>query len=129
MWKHEYPLWEKYYPKGKVILDVGAEKESIAFFQSKGSYVIPIGPDVPLLSGWYDPQLNVRQKVDGIKIDIDGAEWGMVIETHAYKPRLRKLYQFPKTGTAIYRLEKGPRAGISFYKRFRIWLALRRRFG
>lgn len=92
MWEHEYQLWEKYYPQGKTILDVGADPESVEFFKKRGQTAIPIGD-------------AYGQHLDGIKIDVDGSELGMVLETH-YPVKWKLLYRFPGTQTRIWRLER-----------------------
>lgn len=117
VWEHEYPIWEKHYPRGRHVLDVGAEEESIQFFKTHGAEkVYAIGDEV-------------GSHVDAIKIDIDGAEWGMVVETHGYKPELELLYVHPRgRDVRIYRLRRGRRLqSDTAWKRFRLWLNLRGR--
>lgn len=103
VWEKEYPIWEKYYPRNSPVVDIGADPESIKFFENRGQKVIPIGDEVGSHIGQ-----------GAIKIDIDGGEWGLVIETHEYKPKLKFLYDMGG-GTRIYRLEKGRRLHNSLF--------------
>lgn len=115
MWEHEYEIWGKFYPQGRRVLDIGADPESVKFFQDRGQEVIPVGD-------------AFGSHVDGIKIDIDGDEWGTVVETHVYKPRLTLLYEHPDKATRIYRLDRGPKISpYSKMKRLRIWIGRMRR--
>jgi hypothetical protein len=92
VWEHEREIWEKYYPKGSPILDIGADPESVRFFQNRGQQVIPIGD-------------SFGSHIGAIKIDIDGSELGMVLETHG-PMKWKHLYTFPGTQTCIWRLER-----------------------
>lgn len=93
MWEHEYPLWERFYPwrQGGVVLDIGAEPESTRWFREHGCRTIPIGH-------------AYGQHIDAIKIDIEGAERGMIVETHFPNPRLHLLHRF-ENGVQLWRLD------------------------
>lgn len=96
MWEDEYPVWERCYPTpaGGTVLDVGADPESVRWFLEHGvRRVIPIGE----LYGSH---------LDAVKIDIEGAERGLVVETHFRQPRLVLLHRWPN-GAAIWRLDGG----------------------
>lgn len=114
VWESEYPVWERCYPRGKSILDIGADPESISFFKAHGSETVHAIGD------------EYGSHVDAWKMDIDGGEWGGVIETHNFIPKLTLIHDW-KTGVRIYRLDKGKQIRRPLWKRFRLWLAIRRR--
>ena len=115
MWEAEYSIWARFYPEGKNILDVGCEMESYSFFSLRGSKVYPIGD-------------AFGSHVDGIKIDIDGGEWGMIVETHGGDPKLVKLHDF-ENGAKLYRLEKKNNYPMNKTRYSSVWRMLRVKIG
>lgn len=93
MWEDEYPIWEQFYPTEGIVLDVGADIESVQWFKQHGARVIPIGDEF-------------GTHIDAIKIDVEGAERGMIIETHFPKPRLELLHTWPNK-VQLWRLTGG----------------------
>lgn len=98
--KDELEMWHKnYLPCGKVVLDIGAGNgETAQFYLNHGAEtVIAVEPDAKLLDENFvnDERVIINPfAVDHIKIDIEGAELGMIVETHnSYK--FKKIYSFP----------------------------------
>lgn len=92
----EREIWEKYYPKGKgkYILDVGSDDQSLNFFYMHGAKkVYPIGK-------YFGSEISQGC----IKIDIEGIERGMIIETHYANPKLVLLHDFGN-GIKIWKLD------------------------
>lgn len=94
--KDELEIWEKYYPKGKgkYIVDIGSDKESMKFFYGHGAKKVYCIGDY----------FNSHVSDGGIKIDIEGAERGMIIETHYKNPKLVLLHEF-ENGVKLWRLD------------------------
>jgi hypothetical protein len=92
----EQEIWEKFYPqaKGKYVLDVGADPVSVRFFYSKGA------KQVWKIGDFYGTHVSPGC----IKVDIEGDEKGMVIETHYPNPKLVLLHDYGN-GVKLWRLE------------------------
>lgn len=89
---NEIEIWRKYYPKGQNILDIGADRDSVRFFYENGAKtVFAIGD-----------QYGIH--VDAIKLDVEGIEKGMIIETHYKNPKLVLLHEF-ENGVKLWRLD------------------------
>jgi len=113
---YELDMWHRdYLPKkltGKWVLDGGAGcGETAFFFLAHGAAgVVCFEPDPAALRCLYrnfgeDPRvIIVPYPIDFIKLDIEGAEKDMVIETH-FIPELKKLDTFHGTVT-LWRLAK-----------------------
>ena len=90
----ELGIWEKYYPKGDYIVDIGATKESVDFFREHGA------KRVYKIGDFY----GFHVSNGGIKIDIEGSERGMIIETHYANPKLVLLHEY-ENGVKLWRLD------------------------
>lgn len=95
----ELSMWHRcYLPVGKVVLDVGAGCGETAFFYLNhgAQRVICIEADNEALEmlrrnfGADDRVVIVSAKLDSIKIDIEGGEQGMLLETH-FPSRLKTI--------------------------------------
>ena len=122
--ERELSMWHLYYlPNkslvGKTVLDLGAGcGETAHFYLNHGaSRVICVEPDKKLLERLRrnfgdDPRVViVPEFVDHIKMDIEGAEEGMIFEAH-FLVKLRKLSGSPRE--TLWRIERrsGLRAAI-----------------
>jgi hypothetical protein len=113
----ELELWHRVYlPIGNIVLDVGAGNgETAQFYLNHGAKkIICIESDAGLLceNFAHDPRIMIVPfGIDSIKVDAEGCEENMIIETH-----------FPSKFKAVYNLP-----GRSFYKILRVRLALRTR--
>jgi hypothetical protein len=116
----ELEKWHRYYlPVGKTILDLGAGCGETAFFYLNhgAQRVICIEGNPSALKllkenfGTDSRVVIVDAYVDSIKVDIEGAEEDMVIETH-FAPFLKHLYTLPHSdstlpgGVSIWRLTR-----------------------
>ncbi len=99
----EGPFWEAYYPRGTTVLDVGSYIDTPYWFLKHGARrVIAIDKEQYTFT---DPRIHyVRAEIDAIKIDIEGAEKGMIIETHYPNPHLVLLHSWPGD-VKLWRLE------------------------
>ncbi len=111
--ERELPLWHRcYLPVGKTVLDVGAGMgETALFYLNHGaSRVICIEADPESLKHLRenfrnDPRIQVIDAhIDSVKVDIEGGERGMVVETH-FPPRFSKLWN-PWPGLALWKIEE-----------------------
>ena len=109
-------MWHLYYLPhkplaGKTVLDLGAGcGETAKFFLNHGaSRVVCIEPDSKCLeylrqNFGKDPRVViVSDSIDHIKIDIEGAEEGMIFEAH-FPVKVRKLSGSPRA--TLWRIEK-----------------------
>jgi hypothetical protein len=98
----EKEIWEKYYPRGNTILDVGSFNDSPFWFLEHGAKRV-----IAIDQRWFnfeDERVNfIKAKIDGIKIDIEGAEKNMIIETHYQDPKLELVHDF-NNGVKLWRL-------------------------
>ena len=117
----ELEMWHKFYPKGPGIkLDLGAGcGETANFFLLHGAEkVISIEGEPRALAlleknfGNDKRVIIIPAMVKGIKIDIEGSEWGTVIETHNAYPRLHRLTAFGDR-CALHRLDPSERPDIT----------------
>ena len=110
----ELEKWHEYYlpAQGKTVLDLGAGCGETAFFYLNhgAKHVIsvePPGPALDLLRRNFgdDPRVTiVPASVDRIKIDIEGFEEGMLVETHFPTQFARVWNQTPEI--SVWRLNK-----------------------
>ena len=112
--RQELDLWHRtYLPAGEVELDVGAGcGETVCFFLNHGSkHVIAIEADpsaYQLLLQNYgnDPRVTcIQAKIGHVKIDIDGAEKNMILETH-FPVRFKKLQRIAHSEMILWRVEQ-----------------------
>lgn len=116
MLERELSMWHLYYlPRkplvGKTVLDLGAGcGETAKFFLNHGaSRVVCVEPESKCLEYLQknfgkDPRvLIVSEFIDHIKIDIEGAEEGMIFEAH-FPVKVRKLSGSPRE--TLWRVEK-----------------------
>ena len=90
----ELDIWEKFYPKGRQVVDIGATRESVEFFKKHGAKTIYT------IGDFYGNHVS-----NGcIKIDIEGSERGMIIETHYANPKLVLLHEY-ENGVKLWRLD------------------------
>lgn len=129
----ELPLWHKFYPTTSgVVLDVGAGNgETAQYYLNHGaSHVICIEPEAELLEQNFGRDRRVTVipgKVDLIKIDCEGAERDMVVESHfpsAWKTTKRfggniKLTQLEPSHPDLFQLYKNTRVRLGLRTRLR----------
>lgn len=109
----ELSMWHKHYPHGKTVLDLGAGYgETAQFFLNHGAErVICIESDPRAVEGLranFGGRVGVeivQAHVDAVKVDIEGSEWGLVVETHGAFPRLTRLQNFGSR-VGLNRLDK-----------------------
>jgi hypothetical protein len=121
-------MWHLYYlPRkplaGKTVLDLGAGcGETAKFFLNHGaSRVVCVEPDNKCLdylrkNFGNDPRVTiVSDFVDHIKVDIEGAEEGMIFEAH-FPVKVRKLSGSPRE--TLWRVEKRTGLWAAFLVKF-----------
>ena len=101
--RNELELWNKTYPKGKVFLDIGSNYDTPYWSLKNGSEKV-IAIDKAMVFFRDERIVFIRAKIDAIKIDIEGAEKGMVIETHYANPHLILLNEYPNE-VRLWRLD------------------------
>jgi hypothetical protein len=106
--KYEAEIWEKFYPQAKgTVLDVGSHCDSPFWFLRHGASSVVAIDKENFAKELEHPQIRfVQAEIDAIKIDIEGAERNMIIETHFENPRLQLLHEF-WNGVKLFRLEGG----------------------
>ena len=109
MLKDELELWhDKYLPIGKTVLDAGAGNgETAQFYLNHGAQkVICIEPNADLLKHNFsnDPRVIIIDlAIDSVKIDIEGSEINMIVETHGLS-KFKRIYEFPYGGHSIWKI-------------------------
>jgi predicted RNA methylase len=110
----ELETWHRaYLPVGRAVLDLGAGcGETALFYLKHGAekvVCIEANPDaIKCLRANFDSDprvLIVESRIDSIKVDIEGAEEGMVLETHWFNPKLKQTKLWGN-GISLWRLEK-----------------------
>lgn len=143
----ELEMWHAdYLPAGKTILDVGAGCGETAYFYLKhgAERIIGIEADPKAVEAFRQnfPEavivpssaklVLVEAVLDHIKIDIEGGEKGLVIETHQFNPKL-KLHRAFGSNVNLWRLQPAriPPLGFaiarSWAKRLIVWQGRKRR--
>lgn len=126
--KDELELWHRFYlpiDTTKAQLDIGAGNgETAQFYLNHGaSHVICIEPDANLLYKNFGDDSRVTiipVAVSGGKIDIEGWELNMIIETHnSYA--IRKVFRFDRTIWKIVRVKLALRTRAQY-----LWRLTRR---
>ncbi len=114
----ELEMWhEQYLPCGKKILDIGAGCGETALFYLKhgAEKVVCVEGDpeaLRILHRNFDNEprvIIVPLMLDHIKIDVDGAEEGMLIETHFPAPVFEPVWRDGTTDTVLRRLTRLPK--------------------
>jgi predicted RNA methylase len=113
----ELEMWHvQYLPCGRRVLDVGAGCGETALFYLKhgAEQVVCIEGDPKVLGILHrnfdkDPRVTiVPLMLDHIKVDVDGAEEGMLVETH-FPHELRHLWRDGDSETRLWRLSRRSR--------------------
>ena len=111
--EHELELWHRYYlPIGRTVLDVGAGcGETAHFYLNHGAQrVICIEGDVKTLeflrrNFGSDARVTIVPAIlDSIKIDIEGAEENLVVESH-FPPHFHPLEKLDENVT-LWKLQR-----------------------
>ena len=114
--RKELEMWHHHYlPCGKTVLDVGAGCGETAFFYLKhgAERVVAIEGDPQALNILYhnfekDPRVTiVPAMLDHIKVDVEGAEEGMLLETH-FPHELRHLWRDGDSDTRLWKVVRRP---------------------
>jgi hypothetical protein len=108
----ELPLWHRTYPQGSSILHAGAGcGETVQFYINHGSkFVLAVEGNPSCYANLKnnfrdDPRvLAVNMRIDGIEMDIEGAEKNAVIEIH-FPFKMKRLARIAGQ-TSLYRLEE-----------------------
>lgn len=109
----ELDMWhEKYLPCGKNVLDIGAGcGETALFYLNHGAErVVCIEGDNKALTHLHwnfsnDPRVKiVPLLIDHIKIDVDGAEEGMLLETHSPASFFEPIWRDGNSSTILWKL-------------------------
>ena len=109
--KNELEHWHRWYlPVKGTVLDIGAGNgETAQFYLNHGaSHVVCIEPetDYLYLNFGKDPRITIIPlAIDSIKIDAEGVERNMVVETH-FPVRFRLLNKIMATQIRIWKLEE-----------------------
>ncbi len=131
--ENELDAWHHYYPVGeKQVVDLGAgQGETVQLFLNHGAErVLAVESDPNNLSRLYenfqhDPRVQiVGMHVGGIKVDIDGGEKGMAIESElgmfvqheGYKSRVYRIGSFPHYHRMNAYLSNIPRIAVREYR-------------
>ena len=110
----ELETWHRVYlPVGDTVLDVGAGcgETALLYLNHGAKKVICIECDPEALKHLRknfssdDRVLIVNVRIDSIKIDIEGSEDGLVIETH-FPFKMRKMYRHFLGYAELWRLQK-----------------------
>ncbi len=111
--ERELDLWHRMYlPAGKTVLDIGAGcGESVRFYLLHGAErVIAVESDKKALEYLYENFKDSQRvkilpyQIDKIKIDVEGAERNMVVETHfPFQWKKGRLPTWPR-GVSVWRL-------------------------
>src|SRR5437867_8043893 len=114
--KKELQMWHDYYlPVHGTVVDAGAGCGETAFFYlSHGAeHVVCIEPNPDAFACLKqnfgnDPRVTILPiKVGHLKVDIEGGEVGMVVETH-FPVRWKRVFDIPgsRYNVAVWRLER-----------------------
>ena len=112
----ELELWhQQYLPCGKNVLDIGAGcGETAQFYLKHGAQkVVCIEGDAKVLAilhrNFDDDSrvVIVPFMLDHLKIDVDGAEEGMLLETH-FPPEFKQIWRDGNSETRLWRVSQIP---------------------
>jgi predicted RNA methylase len=110
--ENELEMWHRcYLPCGKTVLDLGAGNgETALFYLNHGAEkVVCIEGDpkaIPALQHNFGKDIRViivPLLLDHVKMDIDGGEEGMIVETH-FPFHLREVWRDSQTQTRLWKL-------------------------